>query len=132
MILRKHDHFGRRRPSARDCTPGSTSPPATYASLAGLEVPVVAGDITDRPYRILGEVTAEVRKATVFSSSPSQRKVYRELWERASRLGADAVVNAQYGDARITALSWGSRRATGQAVKFLTDEEVAAGATPAQ
>jgi uncharacterized protein YbjQ (UPF0145 family) len=112
--------------------PQPAAPPATYASLADLEVPVVAGDITDHPYRILGEVTAEVRKATVFSSAPSQRKVYRELWERASRLGADAVVNAQYGDARITALSWGSRRATGQAVKFLTDEEVAAGATPAQ
>ena len=80
---------------------------------------------------MLGEVTAEVRKATIFSRSPSQRHVYRELWERAERLGADAVVNARYGDARVTALSWGSRRATGQAVRFLTDEEVAAlGAAP--
>ena len=105
--------------------------PATYASLAELEYPVVAGDITDRPYRVLGEVRAEVRKATIFSRSPSQRHVYRELWERAERLGADAVVNANYGDARVTALSWGSRRATGQAVKFLTDAEIAARGTVA-
>lgn len=101
-------------------------PPATYASLSALEVPVVAGDITDRPYRVVGEVTAEVRKATIFSRAPSHAKVYRELWERAERMGADAVVNARYGDARVTALSWGSRRATGQAVKFLTDAEIAA------
>ena len=101
------------------------APPPTYASLAELEYPVVAGDIADRPYRVLGEVRAEVRKATLFSRSPSERHVYRELWERARRLGADAVVNANYGDARVTALSWGSRRATGQAVKFLTDAEIA-------
>ena len=113
-------------------------PPATYATLSTLEVPVVAGDITDRPYRVLGEVTAEVRKATIFSRAPSHAKVYRELWERAERLDADAVVNARYGDARVTALSWGSRRATGQAVKFLTDAEIAArgqqqpAATPAE
>ena len=107
--------------------------PVSYSSLEGLEVPVVAGDITDRPYRVVGEVTAEVRKATIFSGAPSQAKVYRELWERAERLDADAVVNARYGDARVTALSWGSRRATGTAVKFLTDAEIAAGgaATPA-
>ena len=105
--------------------------PATYASLAELEYPVVAGDITDRPYRVLGEVRAEVRKATIFSRSPSQRHVYRELWERAERLGADAVVNAGYGDARVTALSWGSRRATGQAVRFLTEAEIAARGTVA-
>ena len=105
-------------------------PPATYESLRDLEYPVVAGDITDRPYRIVGRVETDVRKATIFSRSPSQRHVFRELWERAQRMGADAVVNASYGDARVTALSWGARRASGQAVKFLTDEEIAAGTTP--
>lgn len=105
--------------------------PATYESLRDLEYPVVAGDITDRPYRIVGRVETDVRKATIFSRSPSQRHVFRELWERAQRMGADAVVNASYGDARVTAMSWGARRASGQAVKFLTDEEIAAGDAPA-
>lgn len=113
----------------------TVSPPAaptSYSQVRNLTPPVVAGDIPDRPYRVLGEVRAEVRKATVFSRSPSQAHVYAELWERAERLGADAVINAQYGDARITGMSWGSRRATGQAVKFLTDAEIAARGAPAQ
>lgn len=81
-------------------------------------VPVFPYDLTDRPYEVLGEVKAGVRKATIFSKAPDQGKIYRELWERASKLGADAVVKAQYGDAHVTAMSWGSVSATGVAVKF--------------
>jgi hypothetical protein len=67
-------------------------------------VPVFPHDITDRPYRVLGEVKAGVRKATMFSKSPSQAKIYRELWERGRKLGADAVIKASYGDAHVTAV----------------------------
>ena len=81
-------------------------------------VPVFPYDITDRPYDVVGDVHAGVRKATIFSKAPSQAKIYRELWERAKKMGADAVVKAQYGDPHITALSWGSTSATGVAVKF--------------
>jgi len=82
-------------------------------------VPVFPYDITDRPYKVLGEVKAGVRKATVFSKSPSQKKIYAELWERARKLGADAVINAKYGDTHVTAMSWGKANATGVAIKFL-------------
>lgn len=109
--------------------PADPPAPSTYADLVHARPPVTDQDITDRPYRILGEIRAEVRKATLFSHAPSRTKVFRELWERAQRLGADAVVNAGAGGARVTALSWGSRRAIGQAVKFLTDAEIAAGQT---
>jgi len=81
-------------------------------------VPVFPYDITDRPYTIVGEVKAGVRKATIFSKAPDQGKVYRELWERAQKLGADAVIKASYGDPHISAFSWGSVSATGLAVKF--------------
>lgn len=81
-------------------------------------VPVFPYDFKDRPYEVLGEVTAGVRKATVFSKSPSQEKIYKELWERAEKLGADAVINASYGDAHITAFSWGKSNAKGTAIKF--------------
>lgn len=112
-------------------TPDSPPPaPIAYAQIRNLHPPVTAGDVTDRPYRVLGEVRASVRKATVFSRAPSQAHVYGELWERAERMQADAVINARYGDARITALSWGARSATGQAIKFLTDAEIAAQAPP--
>jgi uncharacterized protein YbjQ (UPF0145 family) len=82
-------------------------------------VPVVPYDITDRPYTVIGEVHAGVRKATIFSKSPSQEKIYKELWERAQKLGADAVIKAEYGDFHASAISWGKTKATGIAVKFL-------------
>lgn len=91
-------------------------------------VPVFPHDITDKPYKIVGVVTAGVRKATIFSKEPSQQKIYNEIWERGEKLGADAVIGAKYGDSHITALSWGNTKAGGVAIKFLTAEEIAAGA----
>ena len=81
-------------------------------------VPVFPYDIKDRPYEVVGQVKAGVRKATVFSKSPDQKKIYHELWQRAEKLGADAVVNASYGDAHMTAFSWGKANATGTAIRF--------------
>ena len=92
-------------------------------------VPVFPYDIKDRPYEVLGEVKAGVRKATVFSKSPSQEKIYRELWERAEKLGADAVINANYGDAHMSAFSWGKANATGTAIRF---KPAAAAVAPAE
>lgn len=81
-------------------------------------VPVFPNDITDRHYTVLGTVKASVRKATVFSSEASQAKIYRELWERADKLGADAVVKATYGNSHVNAMSWGATSAEGVAIKF--------------
>jgi uncharacterized protein YbjQ (UPF0145 family) len=88
-------------------------------------VPVYPYDITDRPYEVLGEVHAGVRKATIFSQAPDQAKVYRVLWKNAQKLRADAVIKAQYGDPHITALSWGSVSATGIAVRFTSPSQPA-------
>lgn len=109
---------------AQTIAPAGTSPTPSCGASAGTSCDVVPGvpvypyDITDRPYTVLGEIKAGVRKATMFSKSPSQEKIYRELWERGRKLGADAVVNAKYGNAHVTALSWGKANATGTAVKF--------------
>ena len=81
-------------------------------------VPVFPGDLPRRPYDVIGEIRADVRKATLFSDEASVGKIYRELWERAVKLGADAVINAKYGDSHVTALSWGSTTATGTAIRF--------------
>lgn len=111
-------------------TPGfayaqDAQPSAAAIVNADVGVPVFPYDITDRPYKVLGEVKAGVRKATVFSKSPSQEKIYKELWERGRKLGADAVIKASYGDAHVTAFSWGKANATGTAIKFLAPGEVA-------
>ena len=81
-------------------------------------VPVFPHDITDRPYTVVGEVKAGVRKATIFSKEASQAKIYKELWERAEKIGADAVINAKYGDSHVSVMSWVKTNATGTAVKF--------------
>jgi uncharacterized protein YbjQ (UPF0145 family) len=81
-------------------------------------VPVFPHDITDRAYEVVGEVKAGVRKATIFSKEASQSKIYKELWERAEKLGADAVIKAQYGESHISAMSWGKTNATGTAIRF--------------
>jgi uncharacterized protein YbjQ (UPF0145 family) len=81
-------------------------------------LPVFPYEITDRSYEVLGEVKAGVRKATVFSKEASQEKIYKELWERGEKMGADAIINAKYGDSHISALSWGKTNATGTAIKF--------------
>ena len=91
-------------------------------------VPVFAEDIADRPYRIVGPVSAGVRKATIFSKKPSKEKIYREVWERGEKMGADAVVNVTYGESKVTLDSWGKTRALGFAIRFLTADEIAAGA----
>jgi uncharacterized protein YbjQ (UPF0145 family) len=93
-------------------------------------VPVFPHDITDRPYEVIKEVKAGVRKATLFSKEASQEKIYKELWERAEKLGADAVIKAQYGDSHVSALSWGKTNATGIAIRFTGTASTAQ--TPAQ
>lgn len=84
--------------------------------------PVFAYDITDRPYKVVGEVKAGVRKATIFSKEASQEKIYCELWEKALALdpNADAVINAKYGDSHVSMMSWGKTNATGTVIKFTT------------
>ncbi len=81
-------------------------------------VPVFPHDITDRPYVVIKEVKAGVRKATLFSKEAGQKKIYEELWERAEKLGADAVIKAQYGESHVSLMSWGKTNATGVAIRF--------------
>jgi uncharacterized protein YbjQ (UPF0145 family) len=93
--------------------------PITYEQLMSLPLPVTASDIKGKAYEVIGNVEAKVRKATVFSPAPSQEKVYKELWERAVKLRADAVINATYGESKISLLSWGQRKAVGTAIRFV-------------
>ena len=82
-------------------------------------VPVFPHDFKDRQYVVIKEVKAGVRKATIFSKESSQNKIYRELWERAEKLGADAVINASYGDSHVSLTSWGKTNAKGTAIRFV-------------
>lgn len=105
--------------TAQETSPTTMEPSPVAVRAADLpNPPVIAGDVSDRPYTVLGQITAGVRKATIFSKPASPEKIYRELWERGKKMGADAVVHASFGESHISGMSWGQRNATGVAVKF--------------
>jgi uncharacterized protein YbjQ (UPF0145 family) len=82
------------------------------------KVIVTEGDITDRPYDVLGEVEATVNKTTIFHPDPTRELVAKELKERAAGIGADAVIQVRYGTVGVGVMSWGSLGGRGRAVAF--------------
>jgi hypothetical protein len=85
--------------------------------VAGDVPPVYSGDV-ERPYRIVGEIRDNLRKHFAFQESPSEEKIYAEIWERARKLGADAVINARYGATERTLFNHGRTPISGTAIKF--------------
>ena len=76
-------------------------------------------DIPDRKYQSLGDITATVNKTTIFNADPTQEMVNEKLREKASELGADAVILVRYGNGGMSLMSWGSLEGKGRAVKFV-------------
>lgn len=81
-------------------------------------VPVFPYGFPSLPYTVLGEIKVGVREGNSYSPEPSQRKIYRELWERGARMGADAVINARYDDPHLSIISAMKTDATGTAIRF--------------
>lgn len=101
------------------------APPATVqnemaATMRVQQVPVYPYDLRGQPYEIIGPIEARVRKASLFHNSADQLKIYDELWERAQKLGADAVINAKYGDGAL-----GGTAAVGTAIRFKQNDGTA-------
>jgi uncharacterized protein YbjQ (UPF0145 family) len=76
-------------------------------------------DITDRKYKVLGDIEVMVNKTTLFHPDPTRQMVRDELRAEASKLGADAVVLVRYGTLGVTGFSWGSLDSRGRAVRFV-------------
>jgi hypothetical protein len=83
------------------------------------EIIISENDISERPYQSLGEIEVTVNKTTIFNADPTRAQVDLKLRERASELGADAVVLVRYGTVGISAFSWGSLNGKGRAVRFV-------------
>jgi uncharacterized protein YbjQ (UPF0145 family) len=79
---------------------------------------VTSGDITDRPYQKILDLKVTVNKTTAFHPNPTSEMVIEKLKAEAALVGADAVVNAKVTDVTVSAFSWGTRKGTGEAVKF--------------
>lgn len=80
---------------------------------------VTEKDITDRKYKVLGDIEVTVNKTTLFHSDPTPEKVNEELQKEAAKLGADAVILVRYGTVGVALMSWGSLNGKGRAIVFL-------------
>jgi uncharacterized lipoprotein YajG len=83
------------------------------------EVAVIEGDVTDRRYESLGDITVTVNKTTIFHPDPTPEMVNKKLQEKAANLGADAVIMVRHGKGGISVLSWGSLEGKGRAIRYL-------------
>ena len=82
------------------------------------DVIVTTTNITNRKYRVIGDIDATVNKTTIFHSDPTRQLVNEELKKGAAALGADAVILVRYGTVGVGLLSWGSLDGKGRAVAF--------------
>jgi hypothetical protein len=95
-----------------------TSKTAARAPTAPDKILVVEGDIADRPYTSLGDVSVTVNKTTLFNADPTPAMVNDKLKTEAAKLGADAVIQVRYGNVGIGLMSWGSLDGKGRAIAF--------------
>lgn len=100
---------------------GGTSTVAIYdaAEYSREDIVVVETDISDRKYRVLGDIDVRVNKTTVFNAAPTSEKVNDELRKVAAEIGADAVILVRYGTVGISGSSWGSLSGKGRAIVFV-------------
>ena len=71
----------------------------------------------DKPYHILGDIRATVKKNMLFFPNPTKKQVDEELIRKARIIGADAVIQLNYKGG-IGFTTWSYMEATGTAVKF--------------
>ena len=95
-----------------------TSPPAKRAPAAPNKVVLLDGDIADRAYEVIGDISVTVNKTTIFHPDPTREMVAERLKEEAGKLGADAVIQVRYGTVGIGLMSWGSLDGKGRAIVF--------------
>jgi hypothetical protein len=96
----------------------TASAAAKPAPRSASQITVSENDITDRPYRALGDISVTVSKWTIFDADPTRAKVNEALQEKAAALGADAVILARYGTVGLGVFTWGKLDGNGRAVAF--------------
>ncbi|HET9577198.1 MAG TPA: hypothetical protein VFP44_05185 [Usitatibacter sp.] len=82
------------------------------------EIVLTEGDITNRAYTVIGDISVTVNKTTIFNADPTREMVNQELRKEAAAKGADAVVLVRYGTVGVGLMSWGSLEGKGRAVVF--------------
>lgn len=92
-------------------------PAASQASQPS-RILVTDTDVVDRRYQSLGDITVTVNKTTIFHPDPTPTMVNDKLRQKASEMGADAVILVRYGSTGMSLWSYGSLEGKGRAIKF--------------
>ena len=72
----------------------------------------------DRAYKVVEDISVTIKNKSFFRSDAAQLAAKEALQEKASALGADAVINVKYEKPGLSPSTWGSFGATGQAVSY--------------
>ena len=96
----------------------AAAPAAAKPARPPEQITVTENDITDRPYRSLGDISVTVHKTTLFNADPTRESVNEALRAEGAKLGADAIVLVRYGTVGIGFMSWGQMEGQGRAVSF--------------
>lgn len=97
----------------------NASAQTTSSKITADKVKITDGDLVDTKYVLLGDLTVNVNKTTLFHPNPTPQLVNDKLREKAAEMGADAVIFFRYGDGGISLLSWGSLEGKGRAVRYV-------------
>ncbi len=106
-----------------DPAPGAEGTSAKQSSAEAektnpVDIIITKDDVTDRPYRVIGDIDVTVNKTTLFHPDPTPELVDEKLREEAAELGADAVILVRYGTVGVALTSWGSLDGKGRAIAF--------------
>lgn len=82
------------------------------------KVALFEGDVADRAYEAIGDISVSVNKTTIFHRDPTREAVAERLKQEAAKLGADAVIHVRYGTVGISPVSWGSLNGKGRAIVY--------------
>lgn len=88
------------------------------ATIAPSDIQVTEGNLAGQQFERLGDLKVTVNKTTAFHPAPTREAVIAKLQKDASKLGANAVIDARISEVQISAVSWGTRTGTGQAVRL--------------
>jgi hypothetical protein len=84
------------------------------------QIEIHAGEV-DFPYEAVRPLEAKCEATTAFQKAPTMADVNLKLQQLAAGIGANAVINVAYNSG-MSMTSWRSIKATGLAVRKLSDE----------
>ncbi len=102
-------------------TAPTTAPAPTVAATtpAPISKVLISEDaLPNRKYKEIGPIEVSVKKLTIFHKDPTKEQANEALIEKATVIGADAVVNVTYKSG-VGFTTWGYMDASGTGVKLI-------------